>query len=276
MLKAYVNERLVFASKSGERGICPLCGTEMVARVGSERVPHWAHKIKSECDPWYEQESKWHFDLYKQFDVLISKKIQLTDQSVQFGELYDKKGEKHYVNVLAKNRVVQFRNTPISLDLRAAYERFFDNLTWIVQISNKNKVKKFGKSFGESLYSTKKLGHDQIVNSRQIYWLFDKGNVLPKVWAESSVPLVLDFSEDVDVEDDQKTNLAHSFWLVIPHEYERLSMVLRYKKEALIDKLCFEAPQKDVLLNYLNKHQDLKETLKKRRIGIEINRRYIR
>jgi len=30
-------------------GVCPCCGTEMIAKCGNRKVWHWAHKTKQTC-----------------------------------------------------------------------------------------------------------------------------------------------------------------------------------------------------------------------------------
>jgi len=42
------------------RGTCQCCGAPMIARCGSVRIDHWAHKSQSNCDPWWENETEWH------------------------------------------------------------------------------------------------------------------------------------------------------------------------------------------------------------------------
>ena len=43
------------------KGLCVGCKAEMIARCGSQRIHHWAHKNKAEqCDHWWENETGWH------------------------------------------------------------------------------------------------------------------------------------------------------------------------------------------------------------------------
>jgi competence protein CoiA len=42
----------------------------MIARCGSQRIHHWAHKNKSEqCDHWWENETEWHRNWKASFPV---------------------------------------------------------------------------------------------------------------------------------------------------------------------------------------------------------------
>lgn len=47
------------ATKGG-KGICPICGPELIAKCGSLKINHWAHKAIRNCDPWWENETEWH------------------------------------------------------------------------------------------------------------------------------------------------------------------------------------------------------------------------
>lgn len=52
------NNRLKVHYK-GQRGQCPKCSNEVIAKCGSVKIWHWAHKTKQDCD-WYSAESEWH------------------------------------------------------------------------------------------------------------------------------------------------------------------------------------------------------------------------
>ncbi|MCC6661296.1 MAG: hypothetical protein IT437_10465 [Phycisphaerales bacterium] len=53
------NEKI--EARKGLRGWCPGCTAEMIPKVGRIVVPHWAHSVGNDCDPWYEPETKWHY-----------------------------------------------------------------------------------------------------------------------------------------------------------------------------------------------------------------------
>ena len=44
----------------GAKGICPSCGSDLIAKCGDIKVNHWAHKGIRSCDPWSENETEWH------------------------------------------------------------------------------------------------------------------------------------------------------------------------------------------------------------------------
>ena len=43
-------------------GCCPSCGAELVAKCGTKKIWHWAHKGRRHCDHWWENETHWHRD----------------------------------------------------------------------------------------------------------------------------------------------------------------------------------------------------------------------
>jgi len=36
----------------GNKGQCPTCGSDMIAKCGSRIMHHWAHAGRRNCDPW--------------------------------------------------------------------------------------------------------------------------------------------------------------------------------------------------------------------------------
>jgi competence CoiA-like predicted nuclease len=53
-------EKLVILKESDESFICPSCKQAVMLKVGNERIPHFAHLKKSECDSFSEGESSYH------------------------------------------------------------------------------------------------------------------------------------------------------------------------------------------------------------------------
>ncbi|MBH5371011.1 competence protein CoiA family protein [Bradyrhizobium glycinis] len=49
-----------FEAYSAGRGTCPVCTGEVIAKCGSYRVSHWAHRGIRDCDSWAERETEWH------------------------------------------------------------------------------------------------------------------------------------------------------------------------------------------------------------------------
>jgi len=68
---ALVDNNKIEATK-GAKGICPCCGSELTAKCGPVRINHWSHKKDSNCDPWWENETKWHRTLKNKYLIVNS------------------------------------------------------------------------------------------------------------------------------------------------------------------------------------------------------------
>src|SRR4051812_12757131 len=63
-----VEDQMKFALVAGERreaqpglsGICEGCTAAMIAKCGTLKVWHWAHRSAVVCDHWWESETAWH------------------------------------------------------------------------------------------------------------------------------------------------------------------------------------------------------------------------
>ena len=47
-------------STKGLKGTCQICGSELIAKCGTVKINHWAHKGTRICDPRWENETEWH------------------------------------------------------------------------------------------------------------------------------------------------------------------------------------------------------------------------
>lgn len=103
-----------------QRGCCPLCGAEMVAKCGRVKVWHWAHKGRLECDPWYE-ETEWHRSWKDKFPLEWQEKIAYDEAT----------GEKHIADVRTPSGlVIEFQHSVISSEEVIAREAFYKNMVW--------------------------------------------------------------------------------------------------------------------------------------------------
>lgn len=119
-----------FANVNGERreampgmnGICPMCGASVIARCGTLRVWHWAHRGLRECDPWRENETAWHRRWKGRFP-----------QAWQEIIAFDHSGERHIADVRTDSHtVVEFQHSRLDPVERAARERFYGDMVWVV------------------------------------------------------------------------------------------------------------------------------------------------
>ena len=87
----------------GLRGACPNCGEELIAKCGTVKVHHWAHKNTTNCDLWWENETEWHRNWNNQFPVKWQEVIHT-----------EKTGERHIADIKTyKEWVLEFQHSSI-------------------------------------------------------------------------------------------------------------------------------------------------------------------
>lgn len=100
---------------------CPGCGELVIAKCGQINIHHFAHKNNTDCDPWYEPESKWHRD-WKEFFLKENREVIIG---------------KHRADIKTSNGiVVELQNSSISSSEIEEREKFYVNMIWIVNGSD--------------------------------------------------------------------------------------------------------------------------------------------
>jgi len=146
------NEKTV--AEPGKKGMCQLCGEEVISKCGDINVWHWAHKKGTDCDTWSEGETQWHVEWKNKFplnnrEIIVQK--QLT---------------KHIADVMINEKyVVEFQNSPISSEDIKNREKFYDKMLWIFN----------GKTYAKNLILFKMNN-----NEYEFIWKY-KSKVLQKV-----------------------------------------------------------------------------------------------
>ena len=106
----------------GATGTCPGCRAEVLARCGTKRIWHWAHKGRRHCDHWWENETEWHRDWKNQFP-----------SDWQEVRARDETGEQHIADVKTPYGVViEFQHSAIKPDEVAKRTNFYGQVIWIV------------------------------------------------------------------------------------------------------------------------------------------------
>ena len=132
------NERIEPTKRA--RGVCPCCGSELVARCGEIKRHHWSHKKKCD-DHWWENETDWHRNWKNQFPHEWQEIIQ-----------YDESGEKHIADVkTSAGWTIEFQHSPISKEERDSRDYFYNKLIWIVDGTRRpTDVKQFQNLLNEA------------------------------------------------------------------------------------------------------------------------------
>ncbi|WP_143822988.1 competence protein CoiA family protein [Mucilaginibacter sp. MD40] len=163
-------------AEPGLSGFCPGCGLPLIAKCGTQRMHHWAHRNKM-CDPWWEPETEWHRSWKGNFPVEWQEII-LNDELT---------GEKHIADVrTAHGMVIEFQHSRIDPLERVSRENFYGNMVWVAD--------------GTRL----KREHQRFIDSKDHFFQINAGSFLvsnpehslPAAWLGSPVPVIFDFKSD--------------------------------------------------------------------------------
>lgn len=106
----------------GARGTCPGCQAEVLARCGTKKVWHWAHKGRRHCDHWWENETQWHRDWKDKFPT-----------EWQEVPARDEMGELHIADLKTNyGIVVEFQHSAIKPEEVKKRTDFYGQVIWIV------------------------------------------------------------------------------------------------------------------------------------------------
>ena len=194
-------------------GICEYCGSEMVAKCGRIKLWHWAHKRRSNCDPWWESESEWHRAWKHHFPINWHEVIHrdpLTD-------------EKHIADVKTPyGLTIEFQNSAISFQERQSREDFYKNMVWVIN-GDTQPDGWYGRLFSTGL-SKSPICFDPLTYGVQ--WRAQNRFLLN--WAESDVEVYLDFG--------QTEGIMDSLWRLVSFEPDyRVYIVQPLRREWFIE-----------------------------------------
>lgn len=181
------NEKVL--PQPGLKALCPICFSALIARCGTVKIWHWAHKSLNNCDPWWENETEWHRQWKDNYPVEWQEII-LRDTVTN---------EKHIADVRnERGLVLEFQHSAIASEERISREMFYKNMIWVVDGS---RLKRYYNRFEQLLSSiwVKQLDDNKWKVTNPEYFL-------PKEWLDSTVPVVFDFSRVADVLPDQIIN----------------------------------------------------------------------
>jgi len=165
----------------GAKGLCRYCGSELIAKCGEERIDHWAHKGRRNCDPWWENETQWHRSWKNNFPKEWQEIIHTDEKS----------GEKHVADVKTDSDwVLEFQHSHIKPEERLSRNSFYPKLVWVIDGTRRKRDKpNFHRILEE--YDTK----SEDSRFKRIFGQDDCK--LIKEWHECDALVFLDF-QDVD------------------------------------------------------------------------------
>ncbi len=209
---ALVDSNKIEATK-GAKGICPGCGSEVIAKCGDVKLHHWAHKGNRDCDPWWENETEWHRTWKNKFPKECQESILHDEQT----------SEKHIADVRTSHGlVIEFQHSHIDPQERRTRENFYKKMFWVVDGTRlKGDFPRFVK------------GRKYLNKTKQGFFLVDYPEIcFPSTWLGSSVPVIFDFrgTESTDDLNDLKNNL----YCLLPKKNNGESKVLEISRESFI------------------------------------------
>lgn len=201
----------------GAKGVCPCCGSELIAKCGEVKVNHWAHKKKRNCDPWWENETEWHRSWKNNFPN-VWQEFTLTDEQ---------SGEKHIADIrTSHSHVIEFQHSHINPQERTSRENFYKDLVWVVNGTRlKRDYPRFLKGM-DDLCKTKKQGY---------YIVSFPDECFPSAWLGSIVPVIFDFKGTETIQDvnDKRNHL----YCLLPQVNDGKAILIVFSRESFIQSV---------------------------------------
>lgn len=213
--------------------MCSICNGEVIAKCGSHRIPHWAHKGIRNCDSWAEKETDWHRGWKNKFSVECQEFIQHDGQS----------GERHIADVRTDHGlVIEFQHSHLDPKERLARELFYGNMVWVVDGTRLQRD-----------YPRFLRGKDDFrrTNNQGYFLVAFPNECFPPLWLESSVPVIFDFRgvDESQSEDVFRTTL----WCLLPGRAAGYAVVIGMSREEFVKVAPSRAqllPVQDILAGF--------------------------
>ncbi len=201
----------------GAKGVCPCCGSEVIARCGQKNINHWAHKKESDCDHWWEPETDWHRAWKGHFPIEWQEVVHKADD-----------GEKHVADVqTSHDLVIEFQHSPIDPEEQASREKFYKNMIWVVDGTRLKRDYPRFLNVRNNLRPTNRNGHF-LIDFPEDYF--------PSAWLDSKVPVIFDFLGTESIEDSDEFILRNDLYCLFPGQYNKKALLANYSRESFIEK----------------------------------------
>lgn len=215
MRYALVNNEKAEAS-SELKGVCLGCGQPMIAKCGEQRLHHWAHFSKRNCDSWWETETDWHRSWKSNFPVEWQE-VFLPDEQT---------GEKHVADVKTEHGlVIEFQHSHIDPQERMSREKFYQNMVWVVDGTRlKRDCPRFTKAAND-------FRHTELQGFFSVYF---PEECFPKNWLESSVPVIFDFK---DASSPPQNIIQDCLWCLLPGRVGYDAIVVCISRKDFVERV---------------------------------------
>lgn len=199
---AFAKDDLRLEAEPGLSATCPECGRSVIAKCGEQRVWHWSHIGRSDCDSWSEPETMWHRG-WKSLFPLSAREVSCRAES----------GEIHRADVKTQaGLVLEFQRSPIAPAEQRKREAFYgEQLAWVVD----------GARLQGDLPRFLKGARSLEQLTQGIFGVFislDPSACFPRQWLESSSPIFFDFGGPEGAE--------RPLWCLAPGRAEGCAVIL--------------------------------------------------
>ena len=216
-MKFALVDNLKFEATRGLKGLCPSCGSELIAKCGTVKINHWAHKGTRNCDPWWENETEWHRTWKNNFSTEWQETI-LTDEL---------NGEKHIADIRTiHGLVIEFQHSYIDPVERTKREKFYKHMVWVVDATRlKRDYPRLLKGKGDLLRT----------NKQGIFSTSFPDECFPSAWVDNFVPVIFDF-KGIEIISDPKDFRNHLYYL-FPKSNTRERYIAILSRQAIINDI---------------------------------------
>ena len=157
--------------EKGLRGTHGPCGRPMISKCGPLLVDHWAHMAGANCDPWHEGISDWH----REWQDCVQEEFVEVDKGPHVADI-----------VGIGNCVIELQHSSISADEIAERERFYGNMVWVFDATERFEMVTVGR---RTFFAFRRTKHIEAC-SKPVF--LDFGSVFVEVEAFSKAVAKMD------------------------------------------------------------------------------------
>ncbi len=237
-MKFALNNGYKVEAIKGAKGLCPICGAELISKCGEIKVNHWAHKGSRNCDPWWENETDWH-RAWKNHFPKEWQEIVCPDEN---------SGEKHIADVKTQTGwVLEFQHSFLDPEERRSREAFYSKLVWVVDGTRRKTDK---PQFENAISKSTVVTNNPAIQIRRVSSP-DECRLL-KVWRDSNWPVFFDLQETKD----PKQSIL---WFLFPKILPTVAYIWPFPRQLFIEIHNHYEFDKTVRDTILPLHKELKE-----------------
>lgn len=146
-----------------EQFFCPVCHSELLLKIGSKKIPHFAHVKNSHCTDSYDRESEYHLQGKLHLYYWLTN-LSLTPQLEAYFPNIGQRADVAF-HFDGKMYAIEFQCSPISQEVfikrTKGYRKAFITPLWILGSNHIKRLKRNKVSLSSFHYSFMKHHHEQ-------------------------------------------------------------------------------------------------------------------